>query len=89
MAPKFNVNCGVPKTITPSLKLTCRVMTDPTLYDPSTFEELTDVTTGAVVSIQMALFAPSDPAAPGAGSVSVAAFVARSVIVPTNDVVLA
>ena len=46
------------------------------------------MTVGAVVSITMALFAPSDPAAPGVGSVSVAALVARSVIVPANDVAL-
>ena len=46
------------------------------------------MTVGAVVSITMALFAPSDPTAPGVGSVSVAALVARSVIVPANDVAL-
>ena len=57
-------------------------------YHGGSLEEVTDVTTGAVVSITMALFAPSDPAAPGVGSVSVAKLVARSVIVPANDVAL-
>jgi hypothetical protein len=52
--------------------------------------ELETVTVGAVVSMTMFLFAPSDPAAPGATSVKVALLPATSRIVPPfvdNDVV--
>ena len=40
------------------------------------------VAVGAVVSITMSLFEPSEPVAPGEGSVSVALFPAESLIVP-------
>ena len=45
-------------------------------------DDETPVTVGAVVSITSALLLAREPAAPGVGSVSVAAFVAVSVIVP-------
>ena len=41
---------------------------------------------GGVVSTMRALFAPSEPAAPGLTSVRVAAFVAVSLIVPPFSV---
>jgi hypothetical protein len=43
---------------------------------------VTEVTVGASVSISIALFADSEPAAPGVASVSDALFVAASRIVP-------
>ena len=43
---------------------------------------VTPVTVGSVVSIITALFAPSDPLAPGLAKVSVATFPATSLIVP-------
>jgi hypothetical protein len=62
------------------------LMTPPLLYEPSLVEEVTFVTVGAVVSMIIALFAFKDPADPGAASVSVASFVARSRIVPPFSV---
>ena len=50
------------------------------------------VTVGAVVSMTIALFAPSEPLAPGEASVSVALLAAASRIVPpfsASDVVAA
>ena len=48
--------------------------------------EVTPLTVGAVVSMTMFLALPRLPAAPGAASVSVALFVAASLIVPPFSV---
>ncbi len=45
-------------------------------------EDETEVTVGAVVSITIALFAPSELAAAGVAKVNVALFPAASLIVP-------
>jgi hypothetical protein len=49
---------------------------------PFAVDELTPDTVGAVVSMTIALFAPSELAAPGDANVNVAALVAASMIVP-------
>ena len=49
---------------------------------PFTALEETPVIVGAIPSTASAAFAPSEPEAPGVGSVSVALFVAESRIVP-------
>ena len=53
---------------------------------PSAVLEVTPLTVGAVVSMTMFLALPRLPAAPGAASVSVALFVAASLIVPPFSV---
>ena len=64
-----SVSCGVPVTVTASVKLICRLIVDPSEYVPSGVDEVTDVTEGTTPSITRFLFAPSEPAAPGDGSV--------------------
>ena len=53
---------------------------------PLAVVEVTLVTVGAVVSMTMFLLAPSEPRAPGVGSVRVALLVAASLIVPPLSV---
>src|SRR5258707_93283 len=90
--PVARVSCGGPVTFTGSLNATVTGTTWPTVYEPFAKPDVTFVTVGAVVSITIALFAPSEPAAPGDANVNVALFVAASVIVPpfrANEVVVA
>ena len=68
--------------MTGSLNVAVTSITSPVLYVPFGLVDVTFVTSGAAVSITSALFAPSEPAAPGADSVSVALFPAPSRIVP-------
>ena len=81
-APVSRVIWGVPVTVTASENATSTEMVSPILYVPSVVLEVTFETVGAVVSITSALFAPSEPAAPGAASVRVEALPAPSAIVP-------
>ena len=80
--PVSSVSVGVPVTMTDSLKYTCTLIASPTLYVPFGLVDVTFVTAGASASMTRALFAPSEPAAPGAGSVSVASLPTPSRIVP-------
>ena len=48
----------------------------------SVVKDVTEEIVGTIASITRALLAPSEPAAPGAGSVSVALLLAKSLIVP-------
>lgn len=50
VVPVSSVSCGVPVTVTASLKLTCTEITEVAAYEPFVVDELTDVTVGAVVS---------------------------------------
>ena len=86
VAPLFSASCGVPVTVTFSLKLTWIETVAPALYEPFAVDEVTELTVGAVVSMTMFLALPRLPAAPGAASVSVALFVAASLIVPPFSV---
>ena len=72
----------MPVTVTGSPKVTVTSITSPALYVPFALVDVTFVTAGAAPSITNALFAPSEPAAPGADSVSVASLLAPSWIVP-------
>ena len=76
----------MPVTVTFSLKLTWIETVAPALYEPSAVEEVTPLTVGAVVSMTMFFALPRLPAAPGEASVSVALFVAVSLIVPPFSV---
>ena len=78
----FSVICGVPVTVTFSLKLTVTRITEPALYEPLAVAEVTELTVGAAVSMTMFLLAPRLLAAPGVASVRVALLVAASWIVP-------
>jgi hypothetical protein len=64
--------------VTGSLPVTVKVIVAEPLVDPLAAR----VIVGAVVSITMALFAPSELVAPGAASVKTALFPAASLIVP-------
>ena len=72
--------------MTASEKLTVTWTVWPALYDAVGGEEVTFVTVGAVVSTTMFFALPRLPAAPGKASVSVALFVAASLIVPPFSV---
>jgi hypothetical protein len=72
----------VPVTVTDSEKITWTAIVEPALYEPLPVLDVTLETVGAVVSITSAALAPSEPAAPGATSVKVAAFPPLSLIVP-------
>src|SRR5690349_13117246 len=77
--PVDSVRLGVPPvvlTVTLSLNVTVIGMTTPTPYVLFAVPEDTPVTVGPVVSMTIALFAPSDPAVFGANKVSVALFAA-------------
>ena len=80
--PVRRVSFGVPTTETGSEKTTWIGIVSPTLYVPFEVEDVTCRTVGDVVSITMALFAPSEPAPPGVGNVSVALFAAVSRMLP-------
>ena len=87
----FSVIRGVPATLTASLKLTVTGITVPALYVPFAVVDVTEPTVGAVVSTVIVLLFCSELPPFTAGSVSVALFVAASLIVPplrTSDVVL-
>ncbi len=73
--------------MTDSLNVTVTAIDWPALYEPSVVDEDTDETVGAVVSITMALLLPSEFAAPGEGSVSIAfALSSTALIVPPLSV---
>ena len=76
----------MPVTVTFSENETCTLMTSPLLYELSLVLDVTFVIVGAVVSMMIALLKLREPAAPGAASVRVASFVARSRIVPLFSV---
>ena len=57
----------------------------PDLYAPSTLLAEIEETAGAVVSTTMAFWPPRLEAPPTAGRVSVASFVAASLIVPPSE----
>ena len=80
--PVSSVSVGVPVTVTDSLNATVTSITSPALYVPFDLVDVTFVTSGAAVSIIKTLFAPSEPAVPGAGRVSVASLPPPSWIVP-------
>ena len=48
--PVSRVSCGVPVTVTASLKLTCTEIAELVVYEPFVVDELTDETVGGVVS---------------------------------------
>ena len=48
--PVSSVSCGVPVTVTASLKLTCTEIAEVAAYEPFVVDELTDETVGGVVS---------------------------------------
>ena len=48
--PVSSVSCGVPATVTASLKLTCTEIAEVAAYEPLVVDELTDETVGGVVS---------------------------------------
>ena len=76
----------MPVTVNASLKETVIGITSPKLYVPSDDVDVILFTTGAPPSIIIALFAPNDPSAPGAGNIKFAAFPYASVIVPPFDI---
>jgi hypothetical protein len=82
VVPVSSVRVGVPVTLTVSENVTRISMVAAALYEPSAVIADTLETVGAVVSTIIALFAPREPAAPGEANVSVALFVAASLIVP-------
>jgi hypothetical protein len=81
-SPQFMVEVKAPALA--AALLSVKVATGPLKATPATALKLTGVAviTVAVVPITMFLFAPSDPAAPGAGSVRLAALFAVSLMVP-------
>ena len=82
MPPVSSVSCGVPDTVTDSLKVTWMDIASPTLKVPFAVDDVTDDTVGTVVSTTSALLAPREFDAPGLASVNVAALPAASWIVP-------
>jgi hypothetical protein len=84
--PEFSANCGVPVTVTGLLNPTVTGTIAPAPYVAFASVDVTPVIVGAVVSIMMLLFAPSEPAEPGAGNVRFAGLLAESSIVPPFNV---
>ena len=71
---------GAPATTTDSLNVTVTLTTELALYAPLSVAEDTDRTVGAVVSITMSFWVPSEPAEDVAGRLRLAGLPIRSVI---------
>ena len=82
---ELSASVGVPVTVTFSLKVTVIGIERPRRIGAVAFVEQTFVTVGAVVSTTMFFWPPIEFAPPTAGSVSVALFVAASLIVPPES----
>ena len=80
--PVSRVITGVPVTVTDSLINTETLMVPPIGSMVSPNMELTPITVGDVVSTEITVFAPNDPAPPTIGSVLFTVFSDASVIVP-------
>ena len=78
----LSVICGMPVTVTGSLKLTVTAMTVPALYEPFAVVVVAELTVGAVVSIFSVLLFCSELPPFTPGRVRVALFVPASWIVP-------
>ena len=92
MTPVSRVNCGVPVTVTASLKVIVIATAPPRLIVPSAVVDVTAEIVGTTPSITSALLAPKELLAAGATKVKVAALPTASLMVPlfnANAVVLA
>ena len=76
----------MPVTVTFSLKLTWIETVAAALYEPFAVDEVTLLTVGAIASTTSAFWPPRLEAPPTVGRVSVALFVAASLIVPPFSV---
>ena len=70
------------EVVTTSDKVAVIFIIAPSLYEPSAVVDEKLLTVGRVVSTVIDLFAASDPAAVGAGRVSIASVLAEFLIVP-------
>ena len=79
---------GSPLYTTRSPKVTVMLIVLPAPYGPSGVADVTLATAGPVVLTTMALEYASEPGPPGAGSVRLAVFPARSTMLPVRAVSL-